>query len=701
MTATWHRTTPAGILVSASPDVWNTGRVMALMPVGAGRLLAGSSDAGVWLVDAAGATATSVGDWEHAAVRCLARCPDGRYLAGVVGGVYLSSTPDPLGGWEYVYVPGNGPVTVNEIALVDRNGTPCVVAGTSDGALWSPLPSSPAEFTWILTSVTTRVTSIVASSGNRLFAGVDRPFGSGGQILRGVFEGDALQFTEPEFEQSIDRKLFGHIALAVSADHPRHAYALVGNWKTNTLLTILRWHDEAGIGVWVAVTTPSAAELQVAAQFDRNQSIAVGPHDPNRVVFTSGTFEVPWVSVDGGQTWSSAYYAGRHLHADMDSSVFDPEDPTDSRIIVSGDGGIFTSDDFGSTFGFGYNQRLPIHQFYPSFGRSFLAVDRDQPSVIAGALQDNGVVLQGGPGAPWVKVVAGDGGDVTLLPGSRLLHHLNTLTTPRIVTFQVPGGGAAAVLGDIVQPENPRPVAQVLVGGIATVAPPEFRPVVVAVPGPLAVPADRWIAFGAHGPEVYGLVDEAPVPRWQPITTLGPSAQVGGLSVDHAATRLIAGTSDGRILDMGVRAAYPSAFDIVDGRISGEAYPSSTWVTDICADPDSIEGGVYAVARPGLWADGSIIRRVDRAHWEVASSQMPDGRRVKGLAVDHAGAVIYAMTLTGIWFSWDDAGTWARLTDPGLPRSINYSQITFIRSAAEGAALYLSTWGNGAWRLAR
>ena len=61
--SSWSRTTNSGILMSQGPDVWNSGRVMAVLPLPGRRLLAGSSDAGVWLVTAEGASATSVGDW--------------------------------------------------------------------------------------------------------------------------------------------------------------------------------------------------------------------------------------------------------------------------------------------------------------------------------------------------------------------------------------------------------------------------------------------------------------------------------------------------------------------------------------------------------------------------------------------------------------------------------------------------------------
>ena len=221
------------------------------------------------------------------------------------------------------------------------------------------------------------------------------------------------------------------------------------------------------------------------------------------------------------------------------------------------------------------------------------------------------------------------------------------------------------------------------------------------MPDPYFAPAGgiRPLAFAAHGSELYLLLDDLQALWWDPLKTLDPSVEITGLACDRNGARLTVGTSTGRVISYSVRREQPRIVDTVEGTIGGIAYPSTLRITDLSTNPVSVETPGYAVSRPGVWADGSVIRSVDAAHWEVVATAMPDGRAVKGMSVDHDNQVVYAMTLVGIWKGSDGGATWTELTRDGLPRALNQSEIRFVDHPTDGPVLYLSTWGNSVWRL--
>lgn len=109
---------------------------------------------------------------------------------------------------------------------------------------------------------------------------------------------------------------------------------------------------------------------------------------------------VPGVSLresrDGGRTWANT----GSLHADHHAMTWDPKVP--GRVYEGNDGGIYRSDDNGANRSWLKGTVEPWSQFYS------LAISRQDPTRLAGGLQDNGSQRTWG-GERWNSFGGGDG----------------------------------------------------------------------------------------------------------------------------------------------------------------------------------------------------------------------------------------------------------------------------------------------------
>lgn len=167
----------------------------------------------------------------------------------------------------------------------------------------------------------------------------------------------------------------GRIGLAIAPSEPRVVYALV-EAKKNALLR----SDDGGFTFRTVNTSDD-----VATRPFYFCDVRVDPHDANRVYNLQVVVDV---STDGGRTfgglvgWDAA-------HPDHHALWIDPLEPR--RLILGNDGGVYTSQDRGSSWRFCAN--LPLAQFY------HVAVDMDVPYHVYGGLQDNGSWR--GPSTVW------------------------------------------------------------------------------------------------------------------------------------------------------------------------------------------------------------------------------------------------------------------------------------------------------------
>ncbi len=122
--------------------------------------------------------------------------------------------------------------------------------------------------------------------------------------------------------------------------------------------------------------------------------ISIDPVDPD-VAYAIG-FDL-YKTTDGGNSWPLISSA---VHVDQHDIVVHPQDH--NFLVLGNDGGVYLSDDAGSTWTFLDN--LPITQFYTC------EIDEQQPQRLYGGAQDNGTnrTLEGGM-SDWESIYWGDG----------------------------------------------------------------------------------------------------------------------------------------------------------------------------------------------------------------------------------------------------------------------------------------------------
>ena len=197
----------------------------------------------------------------------------------------------------------------------------------------------------------------------------------------------------------------GRIELAYAKSNSQIVYASRDNasgeiWKST----------DAGAN-WTLVSTPE----HMGTQGWYDNALWVDPTDAARVII--GGLDL-WRSADGGATWTrisnwvnNTYNNMPFIpHADHHILLAHPNyNGTTNRAVFNGnDGGIFRAVDIsiaGQTSGWEtLNHGLAITQFYSGAGHSTAGTR------IIGGTQDNGSLLNSGPGTNWQQYYGGDGG---------------------------------------------------------------------------------------------------------------------------------------------------------------------------------------------------------------------------------------------------------------------------------------------------
>ncbi|HEX2167201.1 MAG TPA: hypothetical protein VHG09_08165 [Longimicrobiales bacterium] len=180
----------------------------------------------------------------------------------------------------------------------------------------------------------------------------------------------------------------GRIGIDIARSQPSTIYATVSAEDGGIFRS-----DDAG------ATWTRTSELQSIPWFFGQ--IRVDPLDPERVYHLGVQLQV---SDDGGRTFENT---GRNTHADHHAMWIDPMDS--DHLIDGNDGGIYFSDDRGSTWDFSLN--LPVSTFYA------IGVDMRDPYWVYGGTQDNGtwgaptrtLGRSGATNYDWVRAGGGDG----------------------------------------------------------------------------------------------------------------------------------------------------------------------------------------------------------------------------------------------------------------------------------------------------
>jgi len=207
---------------------------------------------------------------------------------------------------------------------------------------------------------------IYASMWQREFTKDDHVYGGPNSgIYRSVDGGNTWEELTNELSTS---NTISKIKLEIAPSNPNVVYALYINAAGN-IDGFYASHDEGNN--WKQGNTSFMVDAGFNEYFG---DIYVDPTDEN-VLYNMGF----WVykSTNGGQSWTQIFDG---VHADQQSFAFNPINP--NQIIIGNDGGVYKSDDDGSTFEKINN--LPITQFYR------LHVNVNSNNIIYGGSQDNG-----------------------------------------------------------------------------------------------------------------------------------------------------------------------------------------------------------------------------------------------------------------------------------------------------------------------
>lgn len=412
--------TPTAANIRAITPV--SGRVMALAvsPTNANIVLAGSAGGGIWRSTDAGVTYSPVSDDQiDLSVGAIAFAPsDPNIVYAAMGEEYVSSgvlkSTDAGQTWTRVNdssLPAPG--LANDIEVDPRNANRVYLAqyagiaedgvlraagfflSTNGGQSWTRrLAGLPRDV-----AVDPGNADVLYLSMSRVDEGTDRSAG----VWKST---DAGQTWSHFYHGPFDPTRSLDVSIAVTPAEPNRISLFlsgtVGGAQTSrTAVTTNRGQ------LW---NVYGASDLErYGAEF-----LVTDPVNPRRLYTGFGGSDV-YRSNDDGQTWtclSRGYCDGRfgngdRMHVDMHSLAIAPG--PNGRVHIGGDGGIYTSDDFGETL-VSRNQTLSLVTF-----RS-IAIHPGNPAMSFGGTQDNGTQRRDNGGEGWSEIITGDGNGVVFNP---------------------------------------------------------------------------------------------------------------------------------------------------------------------------------------------------------------------------------------------------------------------------------------------
>ena len=167
---------------------------------------------------------------------------------------------------------------------------------------------------------------------------------------------------------------------------PNDDYSFLGIFKTTN-----------GGDAWEQTNDNSIVDMNSRFGWYFGQ-IRIDPVDPGRV-FALGVDLVR--TENGGNSWETiaGYWNSDEIHVDHHAMVIDPNT---GRILDGNDGGLFISNNFGSSWT--HINNIPLTQFYA------IEVDYQQPNQIYGGTQDNNTIRTlTGNLDDWHSILGGDG----------------------------------------------------------------------------------------------------------------------------------------------------------------------------------------------------------------------------------------------------------------------------------------------------
>jgi len=436
--------------------------------------------------------------------------------------------------------------------------------------------------------------------------------------------------------------------------------------------------------------------------------LAVSSADSNTIALGTRTGPVIGRRTSGAFTWEdhgneTAPPGARspHLHGDVHGLHFDPRDFEGQTLYVCGDGGAVVTTDLCRSFSSLLNRGLPTLQFqsFPAhpYASPFLVAfpgasgaSFTTPGLVAGPLQDNGVVFSSRSGnsqAPWHRVTPEDDGLLGIfLKNDLLLFWNNDDPIARVAKWDGTKFGDATRV--TVRKGSPA------VPSGSTFNNPFVEPVLR--PAFRRTDVDQtMIAVAAYDisepvQDLWGLFtdDDGGNPFWDFLATVNVPfrGSVTAAGSDNGFT-VLAGSQNGLIFSV----------DTQSGEVNAMAFDPFTLVSGQVFQLAFLNGGV-AIAR---YQNALLRFTPSQGRWAaIEADGLPsDEGPFYFIAVDTTRDpnILYAATDYGVHASWDAGVNWLPVSQ-GLPAHCHPSTLRFVAPLSGSRELYLFTFGRSAWR---
>lgn len=389
-----------------------------------------------------------------------------------------------------------------------------------------------------------------------------------------------------------------------------------------------------------------------------------------------------------------------HLHGDIHAVYFDPRDPAGQTLYVATDGGVAVTRNLGLSWNSSINSHLLDHQFqssptrYSAWG-GWSGASLVTPGLVAGALQDNGVVYAGSGSNPncWQRIGKEEDGLLALmLPTDTLLWCTDSDQSVRAAQWNGNSFGKSEIVGV----KTPKPNVPAISSIPLPFVEPIFHPAAWRRPGL----NQRMFAVAVYSPsgptsDVWGYFsdDDGTKGAWHYLTTmvLDP-ADVGddlsNIGCDDGVTAYI-GTHAGKIYLLDI----PSTVFTYPGLQSKMSIGPGDWPSDPVQQFSSLPGGLAFARYP------NNILRLANSRWESipTNSGLPvDEGNFYAMAVDRLSRdIFFVATDFGVYATPDLGNHWVSVSQ-GLPRRAHPSTLRSVQYVA-GHYLYLTTYGRSAY----
>ncbi|MEP7381329.1 MAG: dockerin type I domain-containing protein [Gemmatimonadota bacterium] len=627
---------------------------VAIHPRNGNIILAGGGSAGVWRTINGGASWQPLGDYEcSTSIGSVTMDPvDPNIVYAGTGEIF-----DPTGftdgcgilkstnmGDSWTRVAGTQLASAGQLGglvyriAIDRATagsatTTTLFAATSLGVLRST--NSGSSWSTVLQGIVTDVIQDPTRT-EVIYAAVGNPQGAAGN---GVYRSTNGGATWNIISQQLGAgNTIGRTALSVTPARPGSVWAIMGDPTNRKFRTLARFDEFSSSWTLLPANGIQFVSdlIDFGAQSEYNLVLGVDPVDENRIIIGGVRL---FRSRDGGNNF---HQIAANVHSDWHGLAFDARDTR--HLVVSSDGGIFTSFNGGDTFR-SLNNGISATQFYPGF-----QVHPTNPAIVVGGTQDNGSMMSGGA-LLWSGISFGDGGwamidytnpniVMTSSQNGNLQRHDLALRTfqplPNHLNFQ-----AQFITPFIIDPITPRTIYA----------------------GTRAL--ERSVDFGT---------------TWTVFSPVLP-ADVTAMAIGRAAMRTVmVGTRSGFLAvsaDGGANWAGGTIFGI------------NRSVSDIASDPN--EPLRFAITYAGFGVD-KIVLTQDANRFSQVTGNLPD-IPVNAFAFTPTRNRFFIGTDIGVFETTDGGATW------GLTQGLPLVPVSDLIYHAASNRLMASTYGRGIWSL--